>query len=433
MMKSILQMLRFGYFERFWPYVSVSLVLIFGPRVAAYLTYLSIDWGPASHGPVVLCPFRESFVKDIYEMRRRTNINFAIVMGGITRFQQPHFPNEMRVQAFYQSYAGWGRQRALNFSRQYANHLINIVEKKRKVHAVMSANFDYWQEVGLKDVCRERNIPFLVLSREHPVIPSECINFIDWYVRAAYVFSGDLIAVAGDSTKKCISATGTICPDDRVFVTGLPRFDVWHDIDCSLSYDARKTITLLTFTHGYGADNGFVECLRIFIDAAERYKNSGLRFLIKTKDAHDQKFVFNLIPSGQRKFIECSYTEDLFAVLPASRCVIGYNSLSQVEAALAECYLIVPAWGECVSEGDSAMYNSNDPIVADIVEFANSENDLKKLIDLVVNDPTLLPKKSRASIESFVSRFINFSEGFRASDIVAGLLLHLINDRGNRG
>lgn len=430
MMKSILNMLRFGSFERFWPYVSNSLVLIFGPRLAAYLTYLSIDWGPASHGPVVLCPFRESFVKDIYEMRKRTNFNFAIIMGGLTRFQLPYFPKEMQRQSFYQNYAGRGKRRALNFSKQYASHLIKYVENRREVHAVMAANFDYWQEVGLKDVCREKNIPFLVLSREHPVVPSVCTEFIDWYVRAAYVFSGDLIAVAGPSSKECILATGTVCSSDRVFVTGLPRFDVWHDVDCSLPYDARKTITLLTFTHGYGADLGFLECLQVFIDAAERNKNSGLRFLIKTKDAHDQKFVTNLVPLEKRKFIECSYTEDLFEVLPASRCVIGYNSLSQVEAALADCYLIVPAWGECVSEGESAMYNSNDPIVSDIVEFANSEYDLNKLIDLVVNDPKLLPQKSRTSIELFVSRFIYFSEDFRASDIVAGLISNLINDRG---
>lgn len=418
--KSLLHVLRYGVFARLWPHLSHGLVWLLGPRFAAFLSARTIDWGEGGEGPVVLCLFRESFIKDIHEMRQRTDMNFAVVMGGFTRFQEVWFPAAMQIQTFYQSYRGPGRDRALAKSEQYALHLINYVQRKRPVHAVLSANFDYWQEVGLKQVCKENNIPFVVLSREHPVIPEICEIVTEWYVRSAYQFKGDLIAVAGDSSKEVLARIKTVCSDEKVVVTGLPRFDAWRDVNCSIPWHKRKYITLLTFTEGYFADDGFVEVLQVFLQAAQRHLGSGLRFLIKTKDAHDQYQVQQMIPASIRTFVDCTHEEDLFKVLPLSRCVVGYNSLSLVEAVMAGCRLMVPAWGECLDRGPRAMYSADDPAVVGMVDFAYGPDALLKMIDHAVASHEV--ETERARVDAFVARYVHIPRDTTSSEEVVACI-----------
>ena len=421
--------LRYKKIASLWNYLSILLVRIFGPKLAAFLTYLTIDWGDKECNPTVLCLFRESFIKDIHEMRKRSSMGFVVVMGGFTRFQAPYFPEGMRIQSFYQIYQGPGRSRALNFSRKYSIYLLRYIKNKRNIEAVISANFDYWQEVGLKQVCIEKNIPFLVLSKEHPIVPSACNNFIDRYVRSAYTFEGDLIAVAGESTKKVLSRIGTVFPDERVVITGLPRFDAWRDVNLPPIYQ-RDLVTLLTFTRGYSADEGFIEILQLFLKAAEKNHKTGLKFLIKTKDAFDHKLVTSLVSESQKKLVKFSYEDDLSKVLPNSRCVVGYNSLSQLEAAIARCQLISPAWGECKARGDSVMYSVDDPVVAEIIDFAFSPSEMLEMIDQAAAGCRYNQAPSHDSIEKFVKKYVYIHKDKTSSEAVVSCIRDAINRRG---
>lgn len=418
--KSMLHALRYGVFSKFWPYLSHGVIWILGPRFAAFLSARTIDWGPQQEGPIVLCLFRESFVKDIHEMRKRTDMQFAVVMGGFTRFQEVWFPKMMQIQTFYQSYQGPGREYALMRSEQYAQHLINYVERKRPVQAVLSANFDYWQEVGLKEVCKKMGIPFFVLSREHPVVPSVCEIVTEWYKRSAYKFEGAQIAVAGDSSKEVLARIGTVCNDNQVVVTGLPRFDAWRDVDCSLPLEERNFITLLTFTDGYFANETFKSVLKAFLQAAKNKSEPSLRFMIKTKDAHDQQLVKNLIPVNYLDFVECTHEVDLFKILPISRYVIGYNSLSMVESVIAGCKIVIPAWDECKDRGSMVMYSADDPIVSRIVEFAYSSDDFMAMLVRKFEGENRL--NTKIEVSSFLNKYIYIPSGATSSQLVVEMI-----------
>ena len=428
--KSTLHVLRYGAFAKLWPYLSYAMIRLLGVRFSAYLTARTIDWGDASQGPVVLCLFRESFIKDVYEMRKRTNMRFAVVMGGFTRFQEVWFPAEMQTQTFYQTYKGSGRDRALYLSRLYAHYLLIYAERRSTVQAVLSANFDYWQDVGLKQVCKERKIPFVVLSREHPVIPKVCDVVTKWYVESAYAYKGDIIAVAGNSTKNVLARIGTVCRDDQVIITGLPRFDAWRDVDCSLPCNERKCITLLTFTKGYYADQGFEETLSVFLQAAKNLKGTGLRFLIKTKDAHDQNLILQMIPKELSKFVDCDYEENLFEILPLSRSVVGYNSLSLVEAVMAGCHLIIPAWGEFLDRGPRVMYSIEDTVVSERVDYAYSPN---QLLEMLIHPSFRCKDKNSSELtKKFIEKYIYRPTNTTSSQLVVECIENSIrqNDSG---
>lgn len=379
-MNKLVSIFRHGLFSRLWPTCASILIKCFGPRLAAYLTYLSIDWGAMDKDFTVLCLGRESFVKDIRELRARTEVNYPLVLGGFTRFQMAWTPAAMQVQTFYQNYSGLDGQLALAKSTQYAMFLILMACRRKKIHALLSANFDYWQDAGFKKACRELGIPFLVLSREHPVIPAVCDVVVDWYQRAQYHFEGNAIAVAGVSTRSVLERVGHICDANRIVLTGLPRFDAWLDVDSDRSPDQRSLITLLTFTEGYYADDTFREVLEVFCGAATHHKNESVKFLVKTKDIDDTVIVRGLIRKLNCSAVECTHERQLYEVLPNSRLVINYNSLSLVEAALANASITIPAWGQCQERGPEAMYSSDNAAVSSLVSFAHSPEALREAI-----------------------------------------------------
>lgn len=420
----LLHSLRYGFLSSLWPYISIALVYIGGVRFAAFLCSLSVDWGDEKTGPLILCPFRESFVKDIHQLRQRTNFQFAIVMGGFTRFQESWVPKPMQVQTFYQSYRGKGYSRALKNSYLFSHYLIQYIQRKKRVAAVLSANFDYWQESGLKKVCKDINIPFIVLSREHPVVPHVCDVVVDWYKRSGYYFDGDAILVAGKSSKDVLLRVGSVCPEGKVVITGLPRFDAWRDVDSFLLDQDKIYVTLLTFTDGYYADTTFLEVLRVFVDSALKHSNSKIQFLIKTKDASDNYYIKSLIPDFVRSKVEVSFERDLFEILPQSKCVIGYNSLSMVEAIMAGSQLIAPAWGECLDRGPKVMYPVDDPTVCALVNFAYSSEELADKIDLAVTSKS--KKYSPKLGEQFISKYVYVPKEHSSSQVVSKFLSSLI-------
>jgi len=419
-MSNYLSLLRYGWISTIWSRFVPFLVSAIGPRGAAYLTYLSIDWGRLNNQKAVVCLYRESFIKDIHELRKRTEYDYPIVMAGFTRFQQSWTPKQMQEQTYYQRFES-DHEEVLRKSDAYVETLLKLISKKVEIGAVLSANIDYWQDGGFKRVCRSKNIPFVVLSREHPVIPSVC----DWvaarYKGAEFVYTGEGVAVAGDSSKRVILGAGVVSDEKLVTVTGLPRFDAWREINVEKRPEERELITLLTFTNGYGADNTFEEVLSSFCMAAE--SNSHYRFLIKTKDEMDTAYVQKLVKKIQANKVEIDHNESLFEVLPKSRLVVGYNSLSLLEAALAKTNILIPAWGECLEDGETIMYQSSNPNVARCVSFIRDKEDLEALllnvsdfdgfkwndeaIAAFIGDFVKIPKEGCSkSFELFMAKFI---------------------------
>lgn len=403
-LSKILHLIRYGKLSSAWSWLSIAIIKVGGPKVAAYLSYLSIDWGDMKYDKTILCLYRESFVKDVVELRKRTSLNFPVVKGGFTRFQMAWFPKHMQVQTFYQSYQGENNP-AIELGLKYAHHLIHLVCKKKQVHAVLSANFDYWQDSVFKNACKDLDIPFLVLSREHPIIPKVCDFVINRYRKANYHFEGTAIAVAGISTKKVILDVKTICSPEQVTITGLPRYDAWFDVDTSLTIDERPLITLLTFTKGYYADQTFKDVLKLFCETAANYGDSSVHFLIKTKDAADTQYVRQMMFESGLDNLECSHERDLFEVLPKSRMVISYNSLSLVEAVMAKAWIVIPAWDQCKDKGEEAMYSTNNPKVDKVVSFAYNPEELQDMIASCVKGRSRLIQDD--DVQDFIGEYIH--------------------------
>jgi hypothetical protein len=273
------------------------------------------------------------------------------------------------------------------------------------VDGFLTGNFDYWQDVGFKKVAREKSIPFIVLSREHPVIPSACDIVKARYARADYRFDGDAIAVAGQSTFDVITHSGRICDDHQVRITGLPRYDAWRPVRKDKPLSQRSYITLLTFTSGYYADETFKDVLISFLKIADSYSSDDVSFVVKTKDRLDTEKVRALANSYSAQHnVAISDTIDLFDLLPDSRLIIGYNSLSLVEGLMSGSRIAIPNWGQCLSSGPKVMYPVDDPLVDELIDFPKDEQALYLLVAQAINDSQLNNdlEKNEKLIDQFI-------------------------------
>ncbi len=399
--KLLIKLVRHKHIGKIWRIISKILINIGGVRLASYLTYLGIEWGNINKlNPTVLCISRDYFSKDIAELRKRTDINYPSILGGYSRFQKYWFPKKMLIQTFYQNYKGNDKDVAINKSIKYARYILEKVNKVQKVDAIMSANFDYWQDIGFKHVCKKLGIPFLVLSREHVTIPASFELVTKWYKESSYKFNGTAIAVGGDSTAKIFDKCSILNKSD-VWVTGLPRLDIWNEIKTDISLKKRPYITLLTFTEGYLADNSFKEIVKLF--AIESLKYNNIEFIVKCKNYDDKIAVLKILEHNDTSKLSFVYDIPLYDILPKSRLVINYNSLAIVEAVIARCKVVVPHWGECKQVEKNMMCNPNDPLIKDIISFVNKPEEFSNMIrESFEGKHQILDDKS---INNFVNKY----------------------------
>jgi len=432
-MKSYLvSLLRINSIKYFWGLIAPIIVKIMGIRLSAALTALGIDWGNVkTNGPTVLCISRFYFEKDIRELRNRTEMNFVQILGGFTRFQELWIPEGMRAQTFYQFYNGPDKEVAIEKSTKYAEWIIKTASRKRRIDAVLSANFDYWQDIGFKETCKEIGIPFLVLSREHPITRHAIEMCVRHYTeKGSFAFEGTAIAVAGWKTHEMIKqSSGVMKNMDDVWITGLPRLDIWRDVDTRIGMKDRDCITLITYTIGYSADNDYSEVVRAFAELGSIH--AGMRFVVKCKDYDDYMENKRLIGSEYSRNVFLDYTTPLYEVLPRSRVVLGYNSLALIEAALSRSAIVIPNWGEHSMNEDGMLFKKNECRLSGCLRYPTSIEEMKDcIVDAVNGNVNLIEredalmmakdyfhieneKSASRNVEEFIQYYISRAHGAR--------------------
>ena len=328
-----------------------ALCLLLGPRFAARICASSIKVIPGRSEISFLVIARPSFDKDIDALVKHTDLGFVIIQKGYTRFQKIFLAPDRCSQTYYQKsqspFSNGGDPQA-----EFADELLRRANKHRDISGVLSANIDYWQDVGLKYQCKRRGLMFGVICRENAVIPEIVSANYKRYKESAYKFDGDFVVMAGEKSAEMFRSAGAV-DASSIYATGLPRYDVWHN---AASQPQPDLITLLTFTHGYGADQTFKEVLTIFLQLATCNSGNNVTFLIKTKDTEDTRMVQSMLPKALPANLLVNDKISMVEALSRSRGVVGYNSLSIIDALLSGCKILIPGWGDCEIKGNMCMY-----------------------------------------------------------------------------
>lgn len=358
-------------------------------------------------GEVVFCLSRTAFDKDIDILRSDTPLSFIVLDRSYTVAQFLWFPLEMQVQTYFSTFKGRKYDRALKKSQKLFDLLIDYIEKTNHIDAIFSANFDYWQEAGLFQAAVEREKKVVILSREHAIDQKATDEVIAWYSDTQFKFDKGKILVAGSSTKDILVHAG-VCNGAQILETGLPRFDPWIGLTPLAGYDERrKNITLMSFAFGYYADETFKNVVKNFVCIGKKYQDTDARFVIKSKDMGDTRRIEAMLSYSERLCVEITHDISIYELLLNSKVVVGYNSLVLVEAVLAKCPIILPAWGQCKDEGYDVIYSRQRVKESSLVDFCYSEDELQKRLEKFVTG-SIKFEPNDTEIMNFVRGFISF-------------------------
>lgn len=240
-------------------------------------------------------------------------------------------------------------------------------------------------------------------------------------------FEGDSVAVFGESTLRIFVDSGA-CRSDQVVVTGGPRFDVWRDL--GNDGQAKDTITLLSYRDpDYFAPASFVEVLDRFTATANRLQGSPCRFVVKAKNKADARAIRRMMPAHSAN-LSVDHEVALPELFVRSRLIIGFNSLSVVEALLTDAQGAVPYWGDALLHPDWLMFHPDRPGDRDAVTFLTGRQELEEIIASAVLSSAGM-QFDPAVRSAVVEKLIHVPREWTASDEVASWIRSQIDRFGS--
>lgn len=258
-----------------------------------------------------------------------------------------------------------------------AQVFVSLLKERHQMSCFVTANMDYYQDHPLKVACKREGIPVIVLQKEYPITTKVAERFTKHY--EGWNPNADIIAVAGERAKKCLEAGG-MGKHAEIVVTGLPRLDRYRTINFAFGLRRRKhQILLLSFRSGYGYDSE-----QAFFDTANaiiQLSDEQFGIIIKAKNKNDEDIIRNWIVKNiekrNRENISISSSLALYDAFSCANVVIGYNSLSIIEALLTPLPILMPSYLS-VSDDDNILPHLNCRKAG--IHFYDSVNDLQDMI-----------------------------------------------------
>ena len=225
-----------------------------------------------------------------------------------------------------------------------AQVLVSRLKARHGVSCFVTANIDYYQDHALKVACKREGVPVVVLQKEYPITTKGAERFTKHY--KGWNPNADIIAVAGDLAKKCLEAGG-LGKHAEIIVTGLPRLDRYKTINfASGLHKEKRQILLLSFRSGYGynSEQAFFDTANAIIQLSGKQ----LGVIIKAKNKEDEDIIRNWmvknIEKKNRENVSISSSLALYDAFSCASIVIGYNSLSIIEALLTPLPILMPGY-----------------------------------------------------------------------------------------
>jgi len=258
-----------------------------------------------------------------------------------------------------------------------AQKLIRALRDDYGVVCLVTVNVDYYQDYAFKIACQREGIPVVILQKEYPVTAKVAENFTKHYLNWNPMC--DVVAVAGERGQQSLQEAG-IHQYSKIVVTGFPRLDRYRSMD-TVGPIAKPKITILSFRSGYGEDSEAV-----FFDLVDHVLDKIGHFtplLVKAKNSTDTRIIsakFNSkIQEIQTSKFMVSHDIPLYDAFAFSSVVVGYNSLSVIEALLTRAHILIPAYvssdvgilTEAQCEGCAVIFcHSQEQLLARIDEAA---------------------------------------------------------------
>lgn len=325
--------------------------------------------------PAILCLNSEQFNRDVLELGKHgKRYEYLLLPDTLLIDGQPWVPPPLREQSAYVNFKGPTVDKIWDKSRRFGLAVIDDARRSGKnVVAVMSGNWDYWNDEGLRLACTELGLPFLVLLRESYLNTYGLQENIDYFSQWRRIPQPDAVAMAGPLTVTLFEKLN-LFQKAPMISTGWPRFDVWRRPATPL---LDRPVVLMSYFRGYYADQHFQNMMVTFNDLARQYPH--VPFVIKAKHL-PQAELLQQIRQDRGFPVPIADVLELPSLICNARAVIGFNSMVMFESLLSPAQIILPYWGETAKDPGALAPSPLDTRLDGHMMFAESEEMLRQMV-----------------------------------------------------
>ena len=273
---------------------------------------------------------------------------------------------------------------------------IRALKAELGISAIMSAAVFYRRNILWEKACREAGLLFVCLHRESAAEDPEVLERLvaEGKLDLVREFYGHHIFAGSEHFKKALIDSNYI-EEDRVTVTGLPRFDISYHRRTEIDELDSKHVVLFSFMpafsvpevyeiHGVHIEAGFVELFSSVhrVMARLALKNEQAKFVIKPKWYSGiwreliDKAVEDEIGSLEKwpPNFSVTDTESAQELIGKSGLAIAFNSTTIIETLLQERLVVVPWYAEAAGRYQHNVFYQN---YQEAFLVAKSENELE--------------------------------------------------------
>ena len=420
----VIKGLRYKGLEAVIKKLLVSTVQINTPKLTALLlakTSVSIN-NNVTTGYKALVLRRSIFIDDIRAMADYSGkIHYQYTLRGYWgALHRSFIPRHARASLSENNY--YTDERWIEPSKKYRQYLEKMwpyLQRYIGFDVILSSNFGYLSQQELTAVSVNHHVPFIVLYKEGMAVPEGLDDYMKQY--ATRRFTGTAMLVYNEPIRSALlRASIPGVADTNTHVVGLPRLDTYVKKHVGRS---PKRITFFAFfiedKFRYLADNKEL-LTKLEAHAKEFYKSflafakqhPEIDFYVTTKLAqHYMAYVkekFDGEDVGALPNITLTSKVNVQEAVLNSSMIIGFNSITLIEAILAKTMIVTPYFGDMLNE-KSWDYFTQFP---QLVSYMQSERDFEDAYKKSKNNKEIYPQDAR---ETFLTPFIYKADGLSSS------------------
>lgn len=409
------------------PVVQRCLLTVPAAPVASYLArhisrIESTKSAPSPDAPAILALSPNKFRRDLQILADTGQFRIYALDGN---FQMRIVSQFRSAPGSYREYCAADPDPRQRRSRQRASDLwLRILPSlfaRFRIKAVIGAAVHYHQDWDIGTAAERCGIPYVVLHRENSFVAAPATQHeVVERMKHAHPFTGRLIIMHNALARQCLIDSGYVKPDAVVSI-GCLRMDEWVRW-CEGASQPGTDAVFFSFAYSsgmIGRNNystegklGFVNLFKqAHIAFAELARdNPASNFIVKIKHGlSDRNAILEAlagagIDAQSIPNYRITQTDEAQDLIRAAAVVIGFQSTTILEAALAARPVVIPAFAEAARADHRPYLRFGDAY--DLFDIARSPEELKALVLDRLTTPRLQSEglgERRALFETYVS------------------------------
>lgn len=372
--------------------------------------------------PFVFVISGAAFTKDIGELIKKKSLNFIIMNQ---KWSSIIFLTHLaKYPHFFNHFFGAQEKQFSNLDiavtksvQLFESFLDKVEENVGYISSVLHPTFNQGGAKLINEYAKKKNKKVFCFHYEHGTIPMANRMGLDCYTHYKCKSPGGLLLIWHQSMKEMLLNSCFAFSKDIV-ISGAPRLNRWYDI-VNRPANEKKYITLLSFPgDDYYAPLTYIDISLIFREMAGKYKD--YNFVIKCKDSWHISQTLRILNNDIGN-LTLSADIDMVDLLSQSKVVIGFNSLSFLEALLSQSHLILPYWGDSKHDPYLLQVDPQDPEAQEIIDVSYSREHFAELLERRMNEQVYQGDMQKRI--AYLNKYIYFDENNKSVDIFEKVLL----------